>query len=150
MKILAIVCNVVMFAFTCMVLATDGVSGEAVYIVFTVWALMTPILSAAVISRIGVNDGRLDLLLKRNAGERPVKSDNALSMRTKMRIAAVICNIIHIGFIGWALADQYPHPNEEGFVAYVVLTVLTPILSLFVLFRGGTKAYRPETHLKGL
>jgi hypothetical protein len=139
MKIAAIICNVFIFAFTCLVLATDGTPKEAVYIVFTLWSLLTPLLSAAVISQMKKGDGRLDLLLKRKTGEGPNQPDHAFPMRTKMRITAMTFNIIHIGFICWALVDQYPHPEEDGFIEYVVLMVLTPILSLATLFRGGEK-----------
>jgi len=137
MKTVAIIFNIVLFAFICLVLATDGAPKEAVYIVFTLWSLMTPILNVAVISRIGVGDGRLDLLLKRKTGKGSNLSDNALSIRTKMRIAAVTCNIIHIGFVCWAFADQVPYPKEDGLIAFTVLMMLTPILSLVVLFRCG-------------
>jgi hypothetical protein len=37
----------------------------------------------------------------------------------------------------WAVVDQYPHPEEDGVIAFTVLRVLTPILSLVVLFRYG-------------
>lgn len=43
---------------------------------------------------------------------------------------AIICNVVLIGFVCWALVDQYPHPHENGFTAYAVLIVLTPILSV--------------------
>ena len=79
-----------MFGFICLVLATDGPPKEAGYIVFTIWELLTLVLSAVVISRSGA--GRI------------------------MRIVAIICNIVFLGFFGWALVDQDPHPNEPGFV----------------------------------
>ena len=108
MKIAAIICNIVLFVFTCFVLMTDGVSSEAAYIVFTLLLLLVPILSLVVISR---------------------SRKNAV-----MNIVAIICNIILLGFTCWAFVDQYSHPRESGFVAYAVFVVLTPILNLAAIF----------------
>ena len=49
-------------------------------------------------------------------------------------------NILLLGLVCWAVVDQYPHPEEEGVVAFTVLTVLTPILSAVVLFRTGRRS----------
>ncbi len=76
----------------------------------------------------------MDLLLRRITG----KESAAFPLTVKMRITAMAFNMIHIGFVCWAFVDQYPHPEEDGFVAFLVMMVLTPILSLVVLFRGGT------------
>jgi hypothetical protein len=57
-----------------------------------------------------------------------------------MKIVAIICNIVFFGFVCWALVDQYPHPEEDRVIAFTVLMMLTPILSLAVLFRSGTSA----------
>jgi uncharacterized protein YhhL (DUF1145 family) len=57
-----------------------------------------------------------------------------------MRIPA---NIVFFGFVCWALVDQYPHPEEDGVLTFTVLIVLTPILSLVVLF-GGRKRKMQE------
>ena len=57
MKIVAVICNVVLFAFTCMVLLTDGLPTQAAYIVFNVWLLLTPILSLAALVRGGAGAG---------------------------------------------------------------------------------------------
>jgi hypothetical protein len=139
MKTAGIICNVILFAFICLVVATDGPSKEAVYIVFTLWWLLTPILSAAVISRMKAGDGRLDLLIQGKTAEGTQKADG-LSMRAKMRITAIACNILFIGFVCWAFVDQYPHPNEEGFIPFLVMMALVPIISIVALFRGRSYA----------
>ena len=138
MKIVAVICNIVLFGFTCLVLVTDGPPKGASYIVFTLWSLFTLILNAVVISRSGASDGWLGLHRKRQALEGQKKADDLSSTGTVMRIVAIICNIVFFGFVCWALVDQYPHPEEDGLIAFIVLMVLTPILSLVVLFRGGT------------
>jgi len=58
MKIAAVICNVVLFAFTCMVLLNDDFPAQAAYIVFNVWLLLTPILSLLVLIRGGAGAGR--------------------------------------------------------------------------------------------
>lgn len=123
MKIVAVICNIVLFLFTCLVLLTDGLPKEAGYIIATLLVLLTPPFTLAVFFRSGVSDGR-----------------PGLQMDT--RTVAIICNIALLGFICWSLLGQPPHPQEEGFVAYVVLSALTPILSLVVFFRIGASEGR--------
>jgi hypothetical protein len=55
-----------------------------------------------------------------------------------MKIVAIICNIVLLGFVCWALVDQYLHPKEDGVVAFAVLMGSTPILSLVALLRDGS------------
>jgi hypothetical protein len=56
MKIVAIICNIVLSAFTCFILASEGPPKEPVYIVFSVLMVLIPILSAVVIFRSGAGD----------------------------------------------------------------------------------------------
>jgi hypothetical protein len=126
MKTPAIVCNVVLFAFTCMVMATDGLPTKAAYIVFTVWSLVTLILSPIVIS-------------KSDAGKIQDLPQGKTPLIMRMKVPVIVMNMVFIGFHCWAFVDQYPHPNEEGFAAYVALMLLTPILNLVVLFRSVKK-----------
>ena len=113
MKIIAIICNLVLVGFTCFVIATDGFPREATHVVRALLVLLIPILSLLVISWSSVG--------------------------TAMKIAAVICNAVLIGFVFWALVEQYPHPKESGFIAYVVLLMLTPILNVAALLRSGAR-----------
>ncbi len=117
MKVAAVVCNVVLFLFTCMVLVTDGMAKDAIYVVFTFLLLLMPVVNVAV--------------LLRGAGA------------AWLRPGAVIGNILLVASTVLAIVDQYPHPNEEGFVAYLVVLLLTPILSALVLLRGG-RSGRPH------
>ena len=136
MKISAIICNIILFLFTSLVLVTDGPPTETIYIVFTLWTFLTLILNTVVISRIGVGDGWLGLNKKEKVLEEQKKTDEPSYKVTFLRIVAIICNIVFLGFHCWAFVDQYPHPEEDGFIAFVVLMVLTSILSLVVLIRG--------------
>jgi len=137
MKIAMFICNVVLFAFTCFVLLTDGVSKEAGYIAFTLLLLLVPILNLLVISRGGARVGRMGLPAKEKELAEQRKMDSSSSSGTVIKIVAIVCNAVLLGFVCWALVDQYPHPEEDGFIAYVLLVVVTPALSLVALFRGG-------------
>ena len=121
MKILAAICNIVLFVFTCLVLASEGPPRGAAYVVLAVWLFLTLILSSVVIFRAGASGS---------------------SKSPLMRTVAIICNIVLLGFICWALADGYPHPQEEGFIPYVVLTVLAPALNLVALSSNGARERR--------
>ncbi len=110
MKIAAIACNIVLFVFTCFVMLTDGPAQGAGYIVFGRLLLVVPILSAVVLARS--------------------------SMSLVMKIAAGILNLVLLGFASWAIVAGYPHPKEDGVVAFTVLVMLTPVISLAALFQG--------------
>src|SRR5512139_2954781 len=110
MKTLVVFCNVVLFTFTCFVLATDGAPTKAVYIIFTLVFLMTPVFTVLVLARRAAGDGA--------------------------RRAAAICNVLLLAFVCWVLVDQYPHPSEPGFNEYVVAVMVTPLISAVVLLRG--------------
>ena len=114
----AVVCNVVLFLFTCFVLWTEGPSKGGGYIVLTVLLLLIPILSSAVILRIGASDRWLG---------------------SHGKTVAAIGNIALLGFVIWAIASAYPHPEEPGVIPFIVICVLTPILNLLVIVRRGAR-----------
>ena len=116
MKTLAVVCNVVLFAFTCLVLATDGGPTKAAYVVFTLVLLITPVLTVSVLARRAAGDG--------------------------IRRTAAGCNVLPLAFVCWAFVDQYPHRSDPGLIEYVVTAVLTPLVSAAALLRG--KVIRPS------
>jgi len=117
MKTLAVLCNVVLVAFTCFVIATDGAPTRAAYVVLTLVLLMTPLVTVLVLTRsvAGVRGRRV----------------------------AVAFNVLLLAFVCWALVDQYPHPSEAGFIEYVIAVVLIPLLSVAALLRG-TSVRRPS------
>jgi len=134
MKIIAIILNVLLIGFTCLVLVTDGFPTDPVYVIFTLWSLVTLILSSVAIYYFGVNEGWLRLRKKNTAADEQ-NQDHSLSFTgTIMKIIGIIFNLVFIGFLCYAIVDQYPHPREQGFIAYIVLMSVTPILNLVVLF----------------
>jgi hypothetical protein len=109
MRMLAIVCNVLSGIFTCLVVATDGMSREPAYALFTLLLIVVPLYTAyALASRVG-------------------------HASVPARRAAVVFNVVLLAGIAAAVVDQYPHPNEPGFVPYVLLMVFTPLLSIVAL-----------------
>ncbi len=113
MKILTLVCNAVLVAFTLFVVATDGPPTEAAYGVFPLVRVVVPLLTILT-------------LMRSRAGTASV---------TRARRLTAGGNIAVLALASWALIDQYPHPNEPGFVPYVVLLLATPILSAATLLR---------------
>jgi len=128
MKTLTVVLNIVMLGFTGLVLATDGVSSEALYIVFTLLHMAIPLFTLFVLARIGAGLGW--------------KSGVLSSRSITLARAAAVGNIVLLGCFCWAFLDQYPHPKEDGFVAYVVLSLLTPIVSAVTLFLASRRGER--------
>ena len=105
----AIVCNALLCAFTGSVILTDGAPRDALYAVFGALLLLVPALTVWVILRGG-----------------PV-----------LKLAALAANVVLVVSVVLAIVDQYPHPSEDGFVAYVLVVLVTPVLSAVVLARGG-------------
>jgi hypothetical protein len=141
MKILAIICNIILFGFICLVLVTDGLSGDIIYIVLNLWWMLTLIFNIVVLFRSGANDGWLNLQIKRKSMEGQKKNGELSLTSSVLRIVAIICNIIFIGFACWAFIDQYPHPKEYGLIAFAVLMILTPILSLVAFSLTGSRRW---------
>jgi hypothetical protein len=113
MKPLALVCNIVSLLFTLLVIAGDGPATKPIYIVLMVLLFLIPIFTVVVLARPHAFRARA---------------------ATVRRLAA-LCNLVLLAFVCWALVDQHPHPNEPGFLPYVALMILTPILSTIALLR---------------
>ena len=126
MKIVAIVLNVLLIGFTVMVTMTDGPAVQTGYIVFSFMLVLIPTLNVIVISRSGVKGGRYS------------------SPRAGMKIMTIVCNIVLLASVCWALIDQYPHPKEPGLLEFELLAILTPLLSMAVILLRGPKRSVPE------
>ncbi|HNW61244.1 MAG TPA: hypothetical protein PKI62_16340 [bacterium] len=113
MKVLVLICNVISLAFTLFVLATDGAPTKPVYIFFGLCLILVPLFTIFTLTRTRILPARGALV----SG------------------LAAAGNILLLAFVCWALIDQYPHPNEPGFIPYAVLILLTPALSALVLIR---------------
>ena len=131
MKLLTVVFNIVLVVFTCLVLITDGLSKEVGYILLTLLLLFVPIFNLIIIFSSRANNDWLNFHLKRKAAEGRIKTDDTSIRRPVLKIIAIICNIVLLGFFCYVFVNQYSqHPKESGLILYAVIVFLTPILSL--------------------
>lgn len=108
-----------------MVIITDGMATELIYVIYSLFLLMIPVLNiwSFITFRKQSEWNGFSKNGKTLIGKL-VSSDNGL---TKLVIAG---NIVMIGFSAWAVYDQYPHPREEGYILYLIFIFLTPIVSI--------------------
>lgn len=139
MKLTVIIGNIALFGFTCLVLLTDGLPREALYIFLTLLVLLVSALNLLVIFNNGKESKWLIMLMKNKVTDKQTKVDNLSSNYPVLKITVIICNLILFILSCWAYLTQYPHPKEEGFILYTVLLLLTPVLSSFAVFYRGTK-----------
>ena len=118
----AIVCNVVLFAITGVVLLTEGMPEASHFVVLTVLMLLVPLLTAVVL----------------------VRERLASPAVTLVNRVAVLCNLVLLGASGWEAVAQYPYPEGNSVIPFALLAVCTPILSLMALLGGGKTAMRRE------
>jgi hypothetical protein len=116
MRVIAIVCNIIFLIFTSLVIIGEGVSNELTYQVYTIFLLMVPIISTVILL----------------ASKMPISTK---SFKTPTYLIAMILNFLMLAFSIMAIVDQYPHPEEHGFVAYVAIVFFVPIINTLVLFR---------------
>ena len=132
MRTAAIVCNVVVFAVTGIIVLTEGVPKDARYAVLTFLVLLVPLLSAVVLVR------------ERVAPPAPGVDGGAGPAITLTRRAAALCNLVLLGAACWAAVTQYPYPEGNGVIPFAVLVVCAPILSLMALLGGRRSAVREQ------
>ena len=116
MKIAAIVGNIILVGFTCVVTLTDGPPQGAAYVVLGLLLVLIPVLNVVAISRP--------------------------SLGALMKIITVLSNVVLLGFACWAIIDQHPHPQEAGLLEFELLAVLIPLLSAAAAMRKGGGARR--------
>jgi hypothetical protein len=134
MNLIACILNVLFFGFTFMVIITDGMSKQVLYNIFAFLLLLVPIFSVIVIFNSTARDGWLNFRLKRKAKDEHTMNESNSSLITNTKMAASISNIVLIVFSICAIVDQYPHPDEEGYIPYLVFVFLTPVFSAVTLF----------------
>ena len=82
--------------------------------------------------------------MERKAWEEQKKLGDLSSASTIMRVVATISNIVFLGFPCWVMVNEHPHPEEDGLIAFTVLMVLTPILTLVALFGSGKRKMQEQ------
>jgi len=109
MKMLVVLCNVLLFAFTLFVLATHGLPKQGSCIAFTALLLAVPFVTIYVLH------------------------STKASKKLAVARAAAAGNLVLLAAACAAVAAQYPHPNEPGFIPYLAVVLGTPVLSAAVL-----------------
>jgi hypothetical protein len=114
MKVLVIIFNIVLFLFTFFVLVTDGLPVQVRYMFATMWVVLTPVITIMVI------------YLSRS------KYSGIYFKTNSLKVLAVVFNIALIVYAAWGIFQT--HPAEVGYIPYLVLVSLTPILNLITIF----------------
>ncbi len=138
MRRLTVVCNVVLLAFTALVVMTDGAPTETPYIAFTLLLLLVPTFTVVAIVRRGA--GTAWTRVPAAAGAPTVVAGGRLPEGVLLERAAAIANVVLLVCVVAAVVAQYPHPKEEGVVAFVLLCLATPIVSTAALLRRARRA----------
>jgi len=112
MKTLTILCCVVLAALSVMEVVTEGLPGRPSQWALTALIVLVPTFTVFVLSG------------KPGRGWAGVPG------------VAVLCNLVLLGVTCWAAVTQYPYPEGSGVIPFVVLALLTPVLSLVVLRRA--------------
>jgi len=133
MKIVTVICNIALLGFTCLLLIFGGISKVSDYKVFTLLLLLVPILSIVLIFGSQVSHGHWTFKMKNKAPEEQSKADELSKIYPFLKIVTLILNLALLGFASWFIVINYPHPGESLVLAYILLAVLTPVLSLIAI-----------------
>jgi len=118
MRIIAIVLNVIMVLFTLMVFVTDGLATKPLYLLFSILLVLVPVINIVVF-----------------AGRRKPSPAGEAAPALRARNPVIIANLVLVAAVIWVLIQQGPHPQEPGYVEYVILLFLAPIFSLLTILR---------------
>jgi hypothetical protein len=94
--------------------------------VFAALLLMVPGFSSALLVRRGLH-----------RSERVSEPSPAIRRAGQI---GVLCNVWLLATACWAIYDQYPHPDEQGFLPYVAVVLLTPVFSIVALLAGSKRS----------
>jgi hypothetical protein len=124
----AVVCNVVLFALTRVIVVTEGMPSDARYLVLTFLVLLVPPLTAVL------------LVGEYLAAQTPSTDGGGSSAISLTQGAGVLCNVVLFRASCWAGVAQYPYSEGNSVIPFAAVTIGTPILSLAALLGGGRKA----------
>ena len=133
MKIVTTICNIALLGFTCLILFLVGISKVSDYKAFTFLLLLVPILNIVFIFGSQVSHGHWTFKMKNKAPKEQSKADGLSKIYPFLKIVTLILNLALLGFASWFIVSNYPHPVESLVLAYILLAVLTPVLSLIAI-----------------
>jgi uncharacterized protein len=122
MKIAAIAFNTFLTAFTLLVLLSGGIEGRL--LVFAIWTLSTPILSAVVLWLNGTS----------------------LIVRL-VRFITIGCNIVLLGLTCWTLVDHFPGSGERGVFVYIALIMFSAAFSILTIMRRAATSIHVDENV---
>ncbi len=135
MKIAAIAFNLLLLAFVVLVMMEEGPSKETSYVVFGFLLVVIPILN---IILVALRPGWKDRLPGGSKETPTPTTDGDRSRRASvMNIIGIALNCVLLAFTFWAIADQYPHPDESGVLMFELVAIVTPIFSALVIAKSG-------------
>ena len=117
MRTTAMLCSMALFAFTALVLVVDGLPAGTPFMALMLLALLVPLGSS-----LGL-----------------MRSSRGAVARSAMALGNLALFVLAV----WALANRFPRLEEKGTVAYALLLVLTPLLSLAALAKARRGRARP-------
>jgi hypothetical protein len=134
MRTAAVVCNVLVFVVTGLIVVTEGWPREPRYLALTLVMLFVPALSAVVLAR----RQRAPEVRSTGGGRPPAMTPTAR--------AAVAGNLVMLGASGWEAVAQYPYAEGASVIPFAMLVVCTPVLSLLAFLgrRGSAKRKEPR------
>jgi hypothetical protein len=137
MKLSTIFFNMALLVFTSFVIITDGIPVTFLYILLTLMLLAVPVLNMTIILGSKEDIGWLDFPLKSKPTDRQINIFTMSSGKPLLKSTAIIFNILLLLVSCWAFLSQFPHPEEEGFIFYITLVFITPVLTsvAFIYFR---------------
>ena len=139
MNFSAALLNLALFAFTCFILMTEGLPKDFAYFLFTLLLLSVPLLNITMIY-LGVRrKGWFSFNWKGKVSEEPDHFQEEDTSGRIMSTVAIISNIALLLLSVLAYLDQYPHPEEDGLVLFILFLWVTPVISVLVIWRNGTK-----------
>lgn len=142
MKIVTVICNIALLGFTSLLLFIVGISKVSDYKVFTLLLLLVPVLNIVLIFVIQFSHSLWTSKMKKKVPEEQRKADELSKIYPFMKIVTLILNLVLLGFVLWFIVSNYPHPGESLVLIYILLAVLTPVLSLTAILK--TRANKDE------
>jgi hypothetical protein len=139
MNFSAALLNLALFVYTCFILRPEGLPKDVAYFLFTLFLLLVPLLNITMIY-LGVRrKGWFSFNWKGKVSEEPGNFQEENTSGRIMKTFAIISNVALLLLSVLAYLDQYPHPEEDGLVLFILSLWVTPVISILVIWRNGTK-----------
>ena len=143
MNFSAMILNVALFGFTILIVLTEGLPKDLIYFLFTLFLFFVPVLNLFLLYLGILQKGLFSFRLKSRVPENSAVPEEKVVLREKHISGKIISSVAVLGNISLiilsclALVHHFPFP-KEGIVAFVVLLLLTPVVSSLVILANGS------------